>query len=264
MVKTLYLIRHGETEGAEVRRYKGSIDVPLSKKGIEQMKWVAEYMNKSYMSYKSHKTYNAIYCSDLSRAVKSAEIIAEPYGLKPIIVPELRERNFGIWEGMSFDEIKEKYPKEFDAWASNPLKFSPMEGESTIEVRDRVIKALDKILNNAEGQSIKASKHQRVRNSDTLTLGYSDTNIIVSHGGVNRIILCHFLGIPLKNIFRLEQDYGCLNIIEFWDKYPVVKAINMSFPQFLSGNPETKTLDSVSSTDEKERDLGETLLFSSS
>jgi alpha-ribazole phosphatase len=48
----------------------------------------------------------------------------------------------------------------------------------------------------------------------------------VAHGGVNRIILCHIMGIPLENIFRIEQDYGAVNIIEFWDKYPVVKLLN--------------------------------------
>jgi len=237
MVTTLYLIRHGETEGAEVRRYKGSIDVPLSEKGIEQMRRVSKFLfTDSPIHRFTHSHLYAVYCSDLIRAVKSAEIIAEPHGLHPVIIPELRERNFGIWEGMSFTEIKEKYPKEFDAWAGNPLKFSPIEGESTIEVRDRVIKALSKILNSAgeqkyksvvKDQSIKGSKYRRVQDSDSLTLGHSDTNIaIVSHGGVNRIILCHFLGIPLENIFRIEQDYAALNVIELWDRYPVVKLIN--------------------------------------
>ena len=79
--------------------------------------------------------------------MKSAELIAEPHGLKPVILPELRERNFGIWEGMSFDEIKEKWPDAFNSWSSNPLKFSPMGGESTIELRDRAVEALEKILN---------------------------------------------------------------------------------------------------------------------
>lgn len=205
MVVRLYLIRHGETEGSEVRRYKGSIDVPLSERGIEQIEQVARYL-KIYYGLK------AVYCSPLSRALKSAEIIAEPYGLKPVVIPDLRERSFGIWEGMSFNEIKDKYPQEFEAWAGNPLKYSPVGGESTIDVRDRVIMALDEILNSAEG-----------------TYGFPDqyTNIaIVAHGGVNRILLCHFLGIPLENIFRIEQDYGCLNIIEIRDKYPVVKLIN--------------------------------------
>jgi len=195
MVTVLYLIRHGETEGAEKRRYKGSIDVPLSKNGIRQMDLLSAYIPNPL---------TAVYCSDLQRAIKSAEVIAKPHSLNPIIVPSLRERNFGIWEGMSFDEIREKYPLEFDAWARNPLRFSPMGGESTLEVKERVIDALDKILNTHEKEQI----------------------AIVSHGGVIRIILCHFLGIPLENIFRVEQDYGALNIIEFWDKYPVVKLMN--------------------------------------
>jgi len=220
MVTVFYLIRHGETEGAEKRRYKGSIDVPLSKNGIKQMTKVSEYIveclkqrdgeaGKSKVSGSpdlrvSESILTAVYCSDLQRAIKSAELIAKPHSLTPIIVPSLRERNFGIWEGMSFDEIREKYPHEFDAWAGNPLRFSPMGGESTVEVKERVIDALDKILNAHEKQQI----------------------AIVSHGGVIRIMLCHFLGIPLENIFRVEQDYGALNIIEFWDKYPVVKLLN--------------------------------------
>jgi alpha-ribazole phosphatase/probable phosphoglycerate mutase len=119
-------------------------------------------------------------------------------------LPELRERNFGIWEGMSFDEIKEKYPEEFNSWVNNPLKFSPMEGESTVKVKDRAIKIFNEIIEKNSGQTI----------------------AIVSHGGINRILLCELLGIPLENIFRIEQDYGCLNVVELWDNYPVVKLIN--------------------------------------
>lgn len=249
MVTTLYLVRHGETQGSDTKRYKGSIDVPLSENGEAQMQKASifimqslqNYFNAKYLSYLKEihmpssllenepSSLDAVYCSNLQRAVKSAEIIAGPHGLIPIIRADLRERNFGEWEGLSFTEIRDKYPDEFESWAVNPLKFNPPGGESTIEVRDRVINALDKILSGvSKGQSIKGSKYQRVRNSDTLTLGCSDTkNIaIVAHGGVNRIILCHIMGIPLENIFRIEQDYAAVNIIEFWEKYPVVKLIN--------------------------------------
>lgn len=195
MVKTVHLIRHGETEGSHIKRYKGSIDVPLSLKGMEQIKRVAEFINSSPLT--------SVYSSPLSRALKSAELIAEPHGLRPVVIHDLRERNFGVWEGMSFDEIKEKYPEEFNAWAENPLKYSPVNGESTIEVRDRVIKAFEEILSHGE---------ERIA--------------IVAHGGVNRIILCHIIGIPFENIFRIEQDYGAINIIEFHDRYPVVKLMN--------------------------------------
>jgi len=204
MVTKIYLIRHGETEGAETKRYKGHIDVPLSEEGIKQMERLAGFISAKAQKCKSAKATSAltsVYCSDLSRAVKSAELIAGPHGLRPVIMPELRERNFGIWEGMTFDEIREKHPDEFNAWASNPLQHSPMGGESTIEVRDRAVRAFNKIIEKHEGQNI----------------------AIVAHGGINRIMLCELLGIPLENIFRVEQDYGCLNVVELWDNYPVVK-----------------------------------------
>ena len=213
MVITIYLIRHGETEGAEAKRYKGHIDVPLSENGIGQMERAAQYLvqdsssrSNSLNSLTGLNGLYAVYCSDLSRAIKSAEIIAGPHGLKPIILPELRERNFGIWEGMSFDEIKEKWPDAFNSWASNPLKFSPMNGESTIEVRERAVRAVEKILNRDTDERI----------------------AIVSHGGINRVMLCHWLGMPLENIFRVEQDYGCINIVEMRDKHPVVKVMNLT------------------------------------
>jgi len=215
MVTVLYLIRHGETEGAETRRYKGTIDVPLSENGMRQIEklsscLVKEINNSSnppsptLLKEEKGRLLKAVYCSYLSRAVKSAELIAKPHSLKPVIVPALRERYFGIWEGMSFDEIKEKYPEEFTAWAGNPLEFSPMEGESTMEVKDRVINAMNTIIQNHSGERI----------------------AIVSHGGVIRVILCYILGVPLENIFRFEQDYAALNIIEFWDTHPVVKLMN--------------------------------------
>lgn len=206
MVTTLYLIRHGQTEGTEggtEMRYKGSLDVLLSPKGIEQVKKTSLLLRDTLKD--AGRRLKAVYTSDLSRALRSAEIIAKDNLIEPIPLPELRERNFGAWEGMSFDEIRKAYPDAFSLWAKDPLRFSPVGGESTLEVKERVMKVLDVIL----------EKH----NGDVISL--------VSHGGVNRVILCYFLGVPLENIFRIEQDYACLNIIEVHDAYPVLKAINM-------------------------------------
>ncbi len=199
MVTTLYLIRHGETRDAHPKRYKGSIDVQLSEGGEEQMKRLS-----AFIAEKGSDRLHAVYSSDLRRAVKSAEIIAKPFGIKPHVMHGLRERNFGVWEGMTFDEIRERYPEEFEAWAGNPLKFSPVQGESTLEVRDRALRAFQEIVEKHEGEN----------------------TAVISHGGITRILLCHVLGIPLENIFRIEQDFGALNVIEFHDKFPVVKLLN--------------------------------------
>jgi alpha-ribazole phosphatase len=228
MVTTLYLVRHGELEGGGPKRYNGSINIPMSEKGIEQMEAASRFISRhlqsadcsKYLSYlkdihgsagarecKSEEAASglqAVYSSDLARAAKGAEIIAGPYGLRPVIISALRERSFGIWEGMTFEEIKKEYPEKFDSWAQNPLKFSPPGGENTMEVRERAVGALEGILRMHKGDNIS----------------------IVAHGGINRVLLCHILGIPLENIFRIEQDYASVNIIEFWDRYPVVKLLN--------------------------------------
>ena len=198
----IYLIRHGEVEGANPRRYNGHIDVPLSANGIEQIKRLAAFISGEAGKSGSGKV-TAVYCSGLERAVNTAKIIAEPFGLESFIVDELKERSFGEWEGMSFDEVNNKWPEAFQAWADDPLSFSPIGGESTLETRDRVIPAFNKIVNDNQEDEI----------------------AVISHGGVTRVILCEMLGIPLENIFRIEQDFGALNVIEIWD-YPVVKRIN--------------------------------------
>ena len=104
---------------------------------------------------------------------------------------------------MTFDEIKQKWPDAFKAWAANPLEFSPMGGENTMALKARALKAFIEIVAANNGKNI----------------------AIVAHGGINRILLCELLGIPLENIFRIEQDFAALNVIALWD-YPVVKHIN--------------------------------------
>lgn len=199
MLKKLFLIRHGETEGAESRRYKGHIDVPLSKGGVRQVKQLARRIVYNYTD-----RLDAVYCSDLSRAVRSAEIIAGPFGRKPVVMNALRERSFGLWEGMSFEEIEERYPGDFRAWTEDPLRFTPAGGETTLEARERVMKALHLIREQHEEGAV----------------------AVVSHGGITRILLCEFLGIPLQNLFRIEQDFAAMNVVEFHQGYPVVKLIN--------------------------------------
>lgn len=224
MVTTLYLIRHGETEGAEIPRYKGSIDVSMSAHGHEQVRLTAGRVREhlaALVAAQRHSYLNdvhglapatedegwlaAVYCSPLVRAKSSAELIAAPHaGVRPTVIADLRERHFGVWEGMSFSEIKAAYPDDFAAWAADPVQFSPTGGESTLEVAQRAVAAIEAILARHSGQRL----------------------AVVAHGGVNRVILCHFLGLPLANIFRIEQDLACFNVIELWEGYPVVKLLN--------------------------------------
>jgi alpha-ribazole phosphatase/probable phosphoglycerate mutase len=185
MVENLFLVRHGETEGSEPKRYKGTIDVPLSRRGVSQAEEAAGFIEQTL----SGARLDAIYASDLQRAARSAEIIAHGHGLEPTNMAGLRERNFGQWEGLTFDEIRERFPDAFEKWAQDPLNFS---------------KALERVVNAHEGGNV----------------------AVVAHGGVNRVVLCHFMGTPLEHIFRVEQDFACVNIIHFADGYPVIKLLN--------------------------------------
>ncbi len=222
LITTVYLIRHGETMGSEEKRYKGQTDVPLSEEGIIQVEQLAAHMEKEIKkstteninmpdslgglarSKNGSSGLDVIYTSDLMRSVKSAEIIAKPFGLKPVIVPQLRERNFGHWEGMTFNEIRKEFPEEFDAWANDPLRFGPVGGESTEAVSKRVMPVFYDMIKSHINKKI----------------------AIVAHGGPNRIILCNLCSIPLQNIFRIEQDFACMNVIDFYEDMPVLKVMN--------------------------------------
>ena len=198
----IYLIRHGMAEGDEKRRYKGSLDVPLSQEGAGQVRRTAAFLKGSLG--RAGLEPRALYCSRLKRAHLSADIIGQALGLKPQVKEPLRERDFGAWEGMTFDEIGHAYPDDFGAWAGDPLNFSPIGGESTLEVRDRVMPVVTEIGRGLDGDAV----------------------VVVAHGGVNRIVLAELMGLSLANIFRIEQDNACLNIIEFHDGFPVLRLIN--------------------------------------
>lgn len=199
----IYLLRHGETEGL-TRVYKGHIDVPLSREGERQMERVTKFLKEYTKRYEL--PCEVIYSSPLKRALYSAKILSKELSLKIKTESLFKERSFGRWEGLSINDIVSLYPEEFERWKSDPLRFSPPEGESTIDVNKRAEEAIKKILQNHNGQVF-----------------------ITAHGGINRVILCNLLGIPLENIFRIEQEFGCINIIEFYGNQPVVKLLNGVF-----------------------------------
>lgn len=147
---------------------------------------------------------DAVFSSPLSRAAISARSIAAVLGLEVIEVPDFRECDFGIWEGMNAREILRMSPGAFQAWENDPAGFRPGGGESIIDVRNRAIPALEKIV------------------SDPLI----SSTVLVAHGGVNRIILSFLAGLPVEKMFLIEQNYACINIIRFFGDEPVIELIN--------------------------------------
>jgi len=196
---TVYLIRHGTIPDDHAGRYYGQTDIPLSQDGISQIARLAEHLREDFSS-----ALGAVYSSDLVRALRSAEIIAAAFGLRPIAAPQLRERHFGRWEGLTFNEIQELHRKEFREWLGDPTGFKPSGGESAVEVRQRVMPFFHEMVRRHPGRPI----------------------AVVAHGGVNRIILCALLRIPLEHLFSIEQDYAALNVLEFRSNMPLIRMIN--------------------------------------
>jgi alpha-ribazole phosphatase len=197
MPVTVYLMRHGEVINSGERRYNGHIDVDITDRGVEQMHRLAGLL--------AGKPVAAVYSSDLVRSVKGAEIIAQSLGLPSTPLKSLRERSVGVWEGMTADEIKARYPEEYAAWRNDLLNYRPTGGECLVDVRERILPEYRRLIAAHAGREI----------------------AMLLHGGVNRVILAEVLGLPPLNLFRIDQSFGALNIIEhFEDGMAVVRLVN--------------------------------------
>lgn len=194
--KTIYLLRHGKIAvDGEQRRYIGQADVPLADEGIKQAERLRTLLSKT--------GFAAIYCSDLVRSHATAKIISKNSELAPVVMPELREINLGEWEGRTFAEIARSYPEQFESRGRDIAYYRTPGGESFAECSSRAKSAFQNIL--------------------TAT---GETAVVVGHAGVNRVILCHILGAPLANLFRIGQDFACINILQYTGNTGRIKALN--------------------------------------
>lgn len=178
---TVWLIRHGEITQTSPRRFVGQTDLPLTDTGREQIRAVARYLDG--------RGVTRLVCSPLTRCVDSAGLIGAALGLAADIMPDLREISLGTWEGLSVDEVRERFPGRYEARGRNLAGFRPPGGESFADLQRRAWPAFE------------------------VALAGGDDVAIVAHGGVNRVLLCRMLGMPLEHLFRLGQDYGCVNSV---------------------------------------------------
>jgi alpha-ribazole phosphatase len=192
----VYLVRHGQVADGHTHLYHGNNDIGLSAKGVEQFEQLAAQLAAVALA--------GIYASDLTRAWTGAEIISRGRKVAPQAIPEFREIHFGVWEGLSYTEIAARYPDDLQARFRDLNTFRIPGGESLTDVRDRALPRLSDLINQHAEQAF----------------------IIVAHAGVNRVILSEALGLPLAHLFRLDQNYGCLNIIDYFPDLAVVRLLN--------------------------------------
>lgn len=196
--RKIYLVRHGEIAADGRRRFIGQIDLPLSEAGRKQAAGLRDAL--------AGVEFSGVFCSDLERSVCTARIICEKHQLEPVAIKDLREISLGEWEGLAFDEVCHKYPGEYKKRGADIVSYQPPGGENFARCADRVMSALDVIADGAAGGIL-----------------------IVGHAGINRIILSRALGMPLANLFRITQDYGCLNILAASASGYRIVALNHTF-----------------------------------
>jgi alpha-ribazole phosphatase len=145
----LYLVRHGEVAGSNVFRYNGQSDVPLTEKGIEQYRLLAKRLDEARLS--------ACYCSDLSRCVRGSEIICASQGIPPEARSELRELSFGEWEGKTWSELAETYPREWQARMDDFVNYRVPGGENLVDLGRRVLPVVSEIIRKHRGEEERPS-----------------------------------------------------------------------------------------------------------
>jgi alpha-ribazole phosphatase len=203
----LYLIRHGEVEGAGAGRFFGHTDVGLSETGIRQVQALAQQIGS--------EPIDAVYASDLRRARDSAEPLARARGTAPIVLPAFREMAMGRWEGLTFRQIRDCEPDALRQWLANVTTFPFPGGESLEDLRARVLPALGEVL----------ARHAERRIA------------LVAHGGTNRVILAEALGLPLGHVLRLAQDYAGFSVVEYRGESAVVHTLNQRVPGIAAAEP---------------------------
>ena len=181
-MKTLYIVRHGETEWNKIGRYQGITNVPLNENGIAQAKACGNALKDVH--------FDRILSSDLSRALVTAETIRGNRQLEIKTDERLREINFGDWEKLLFTEIEERWPGLIDQMYRRPDIVKVPNGESFQEVQDRAWSAVSDFLNE--------------NNED-------ETILITCHGGTIRTILCKLLDISISHCWNFSQGNTSIN-----------------------------------------------------
>lgn len=180
----IILVRHGETEWNVAEIFRGRIDIELNETGIKQAELLAKYLSKLKIE--------AIYSSPLKRALKTAEIIAGHHKLNVDIAPGLIDFNFGKWQGLSHQEVKDKNKELYADWINRPDQIKMPAGESLDEVRKRAMGVVNNII-----------------------ARYKGTVVLISHRVVNKVLICALLGLDNSHFWNIKQDTCGITIFTY-------------------------------------------------
>ena len=199
----LLLIRHGYSSGNKERRFSGQIDLPLSEQGVHQAELVCDYIEKNYKA-------DAIYSSDLVRAVDTVQPLADSLGLPIWIYPELREINEGVWQGQLMTEVQEREPEAWARYKANLGLYQFEGGECYATLLARLLPMIDRIVADNPDKTV----------------------VIGTHGAVVRGLLSVWQGVPLERLTDVPRvPNGTVTEVEI--DGADVRVIKLGFADFL-------------------------------
>lgn len=203
----IILARHGETEWNVQEIFRGRIDIKLNETGIKQAKLLAEYLGEVKIE--------AIYSSPLKRALRTAEMIASYHKLQVETPPGLIDLDYGKWQGLLHQEVKDKYKKLYTEWINSPAQVKIPGGESLHDVRKRAIGVVDEVIAKYEG-----------------------TVILVSHRVVNKVLICALLGLDNSHFWNIRQDTGGITTFTYEnERFILTKHNDTSFLKSIQKAP---------------------------
>lgn len=194
----LYLIRHGEVEPKYHRVFGGRIDMNLSDLGHEQAAALAQYLQAV--------PFDAIYVSPMRRVQQTLQKIVEHQTKAPIVLPDLREVDFGAWTGLGWDEIKGRFGVSAFQWLDQLEQGLIAEAESISSFRQRLELVVRQIIEEGRGRTV----------------------AVVCHGGVIRMILAILLELPLRKMAGFDFEYASLSIVDWLPAKVEVQLLNFT------------------------------------
>ena len=197
----IIFIRHGETDFNRARLYFGHLDPDLNETGIEQLR------KAKILFEKREKMPDVVFSSDLKRCSQSMEILEIDEEIEKNLTEDLREINFGIFEGKTYEEIKNKYPEKVEKMKNDWRNFKADKGESINEMMLRVAEKMNEIINQYRNKKI----------------------LVVAHAGVIQALTSYYLFGNLDGYWKFKINNGSitkLHVME--DGYTYFEYINLT------------------------------------
>lgn len=181
------LVRHGETDFPLDRVYcDGREDPPLNAVGVVQASQAAEFLRLVRI--------DALYASPSLRTRMTAEaVVAAHSGVVPVFDERLRERHFGIWEGLYFSEIERDYALEYKEWKQDQVAFAPRGGESVYDMAERADSAIREMVVRHEGGVV----------------------VVVAHVGPIRVLVAEAMNMPVASYRQLRIDPASITVLDY-------------------------------------------------